>query len=128
MVATVSLHHLDEKARLATKRARRSKSEEAAGEAHDEIVTTVQVDYGWHVNANPASFDYLFPTAVAFEGLSHARITYPPAVRIHPRFAPDGLDVRNLSTRMRQRVREFTVVPASSPAARMSLVERIRLS
>ncbi len=59
----------------------------------DEIVTTLEVDDGWHVNANPASFDYLIPTSVSFEGLSATRVVYPTAVRIKPKFAPDGLDV-----------------------------------
>jgi uncharacterized protein YyaL (SSP411 family) len=60
---------------------------------HDEIVTTLKIDEGWHVNANPASFDHLIPTSVSFEGLSAARVVYPLAVRINPKFAPDGLDV-----------------------------------
>ena len=60
---------------------------------HDEIVTTLDVDEGWHVNANPASFTYLIPTSVSFEGLSALRVIYPKAVRIKPKFAPDGLDV-----------------------------------
>jgi uncharacterized protein YyaL (SSP411 family) len=65
----------------------------ATTDDHDEIVTTIQVDEGWHVNANPASFDYLVPTSVSFEGLSATRVTYPSPVRIKPKFAPDGLDV-----------------------------------
>ena len=67
---------------------------------HDEIVTTLTVDAGWHVNANPASFDYLIPTRVSFEGLSATRFVYPPAVRIKPKFAPDGLDVYEGVTRV----------------------------
>jgi len=65
----------------------------ATTDDHDEIVTTIQVDDGWHVNANPASFDYLVPTSVSFEGLSATRMMYPLPVRIRPKFAPDGLDV-----------------------------------
>jgi hypothetical protein len=87
-----------------------------AGEEQDEIVTTVEVDEGWHVNANPASFDYLIPTAVVFEGLSPVRITYPQAVRIHPRFAPDGLDVYEGSAR----------VIAAFPKGTLGRVERVR--
>jgi uncharacterized protein len=64
-----------------------------ATDDHDEIVTTLKVDPGWHVNANPASFDYLIPTTVSFEGLSATRVVYPQTVRIKPKFAPDGLDV-----------------------------------
>ena len=64
-----------------------------ATDDHDEIVTTLKADPGWHVNANPASFDYLIPTTVSFEGLSATRVVYPHTVRIKPKFAPDGLDV-----------------------------------
>jgi hypothetical protein len=67
---------------------------------HDEIVTTLKIDSGWHVNANPASFDYLIPTSVSFEGLSATRLVYPQAVRIKPKFAPDGLDVYEGVTRV----------------------------
>jgi uncharacterized protein len=67
---------------------------------HDEIVTTLRIDPGWHVNANPASFDYLIPTSVAFEGLSATRVAYPQAVRIKPTFEPDGLDVYEGVTRI----------------------------
>jgi uncharacterized protein YyaL (SSP411 family) len=67
---------------------------------HDEIVTILKVDEGWHVNANPASFDYLIPTSVSFEGLSAIRFVYPPVVRIKPKFAPDGLDVYEGETKV----------------------------
>ncbi len=67
---------------------------------HDEIVAILRVDPGWHINANPASFDYLIPTSVSFEGLSPTRVIYPAAVRIKPRFAPDGLDVYEGVTRL----------------------------
>ena len=60
----------------------------------------LEVDDGWHVNANPASFDYLIPTSVSFEGLSATRVVYPTAVRIKPKFAPDGLDVYEGATKV----------------------------
>jgi uncharacterized protein YyaL (SSP411 family) len=72
----------------------------ATKDDHDEIVTTIQVEEGWHVNANPASFDYLIPTSVSFEGLPAIRVVYPQAVRIKPQFAPDGLDVYEGVTRI----------------------------
>jgi hypothetical protein len=71
----------------------------AAGD-HDEIVTTLKIDEGWHVNANPASFDYLIPTSVSFERLSATRVVYPQRVRIKPKFAPDGLDVYEGTTKV----------------------------
>src|SRR5262249_23369528 len=35
----------------------------------DEIVVTLRVDDGYHINANPASLDYLIPTSLAFDQL-----------------------------------------------------------
>jgi uncharacterized protein len=70
----------------------------ARGEArragdHVEIKVTVIVDKGYHINANPATFDYLIPTTLAIEGVTDLRIDYPAAILIKPRFAPDGLKV-----------------------------------
>lgn len=33
--------------------------------ASDEIVVTLNIDAGWHVNANPASMEFLIPTAAS---------------------------------------------------------------
>jgi uncharacterized protein YyaL (SSP411 family) len=63
------------------------------GEKDDEIVVTLQIDDGYHVNANPASFDYLIPTSVAFAGLTSPRTNYPKASRFRSAFAPDELAV-----------------------------------
>ncbi|MHB1238974.1 MAG: DUF255 domain-containing protein [Gammaproteobacteria bacterium] len=59
----------------------------------DEITVTLRIDPGYHVNANPASFDYLVPTAVRFDGLTPSRVVYPNPVRITPAFATEGLNV-----------------------------------
>jgi uncharacterized protein YyaL (SSP411 family) len=59
----------------------------------DRIVLTLHVDKGYHINANPASLDYLIPTSVVFEELTPAKIIYPRPVRIRPEFAREGLNV-----------------------------------
>ena len=41
------------------------------------INVVLHVDEGFHVNANPASFDFLIPTTVAFKGVAPQRIEYP---------------------------------------------------
>jgi uncharacterized protein len=64
-----------------------------AGEKEDEIVVTLQIDDGYHVNANPASFDYLIPTSVAFAGLTSRGTKYPKPSRFKSAFAPDELAV-----------------------------------
>src|SRR5260370_11529026 len=71
----------------------RSSAALKAGPNDDEIVVTLKVDDGYHINANPASFDYLIPTSLAFDGLPPSKIDYPKPVRFKPAFAPDGLDV-----------------------------------
>ena len=43
----------------------------------DEIEITLKIDQGYHVNANPASLDYLIPTSVSFEHLSPIAVRYP---------------------------------------------------
>jgi uncharacterized protein YyaL (SSP411 family) len=63
------------------------------GEKDDEIVVTLQIDDGYRVNANPASFDYLIPTSVAFAGLSSPGTKYPKPSRFKSAFAPDELAV-----------------------------------
>ena len=64
-----------------------------AGENDDEIVVTLQIDDGYHVNANPASFDYLIPTSVAFAGLTSLGTKYPKPSHFKSAFAPDELAV-----------------------------------
>jgi hypothetical protein len=70
----------------------------ASGEArraldHDEITVTLVVDKGYHVNANPASFDYLIPTRMSIKGVPDLLVRYPDANIIRPKFAPEGLKV-----------------------------------
>ncbi len=62
-------------------------------EGHDEIVVALRIAPGFHVNANPASYDYLIPTAIRFAGLEPAHIRYPPGRLFRPAFATDGLMV-----------------------------------
>ncbi len=65
---------------------------------HDEIIVTLQVDEEYHINANPASLDYLIPTSVNFDRLTAAQIKYPKPVQFEPAFAAEGLNVYEGST------------------------------
>jgi hypothetical protein len=38
---------------------------ESSALASDEIIVTLNIDPGWHVNANPASMEFLIPTAAS---------------------------------------------------------------
>jgi uncharacterized protein YyaL (SSP411 family) len=60
---------------------------------HDQIVVTLSIDPGYHVNANPASLDYLIPTTVKVQGAEQSKIAYPPGKVFKPKFLPDGISV-----------------------------------
>ena len=64
-----------------------------SGPNDEAIVVTLEIDDGYHINANPASFDYLIPTSVTFDRLQPSKVDYPKPVRFKSAFAPDGLDV-----------------------------------
>jgi hypothetical protein len=59
----------------------------------DEIEITLKIDHGYHINANPASLDYLIPTSVSFEQLSPSAVLYPEPLRYMPSFAGRVLKV-----------------------------------
>jgi uncharacterized protein len=59
----------------------------------DEVLVTIKVDDKFHINANPASFDFLIPTSVEFKGVTPTEIDYPKPVRFTAKFAPEGLNV-----------------------------------
>ena len=60
---------------------------------HDEIAVTIDIDPGYHANANPASLDYLIPTKVSVPDVPNARITYPPGQIFNPKFLEEGISV-----------------------------------
>jgi uncharacterized protein YyaL (SSP411 family) len=60
---------------------------------HDEIVITLTIDPGYHINANPASADYLIPTTVKLPGIDNATINYPSGQIFKPKFLPEGISV-----------------------------------
>jgi uncharacterized protein len=59
----------------------------------DELVVTLRIDPGFHINANPASFENLIPTSLMFTGVKPLRVTYPQATRFKPKFLNEALDV-----------------------------------
>jgi hypothetical protein len=68
----------------------------AHGASHadrDEIVVTLTIDPSYHLNANPASADYLVPTLVTIPGAPGARIAYPAGQIFKPKFSPEGISV-----------------------------------
>jgi hypothetical protein len=71
------------------------------GHDHDEIAVTLDIDAGYHVNANPASLDYLIPTKVTVPGFTDAKVTYPAAQVFKPRFLAEGISVYKGSASIR---------------------------
>ena len=61
--------------------------------AYREIIITLNIERGYHINANPASFDFLIPTSVTFTGVLPMEIRYPAPTSFKPSFAPDTLNV-----------------------------------
>lgn len=55
--------------------------------ANDTLIVTLRIDPGFHINANPASFKYLIPTALNLPGTRPASVDYPPPVYFKPKFA-----------------------------------------
>ena len=61
--------------------------------SYREIVITLDIELGYHVNANPASFDFLIPTSVTFGAVRPMEVRYPAPTSFKPSFAPDTLNV-----------------------------------
>ena len=61
-----------------------------------QVAVIVEVEEGWHVNANPPSLEYLIPTELRLEpveGLTFGEVQYPEAKRLKFAFADSELDV-----------------------------------
>jgi len=65
----------------------------ADGDGRSRFTVALQVADGWHVNANPASLDYLIPTSVAADGAAVRNLAYPPAEELRFAFADQVLAV-----------------------------------
>ena len=61
--------------------------------SYREVVITLEIEPGYHINANPASFDFLIPTSVTFADVHPMEVRYPAPTSFKPTFAPDTLNV-----------------------------------
>ncbi|MCL7745190.1 DUF255 domain-containing protein [Guyparkeria hydrothermalis] len=57
------------------------------------IVVQLRIDAGFHINANPASADYLVPTRVTAVDGKIGPIDYPPGKPFRAEFATEAIDV-----------------------------------
>jgi uncharacterized protein YyaL (SSP411 family) len=59
----------------------------------NRMIVALRIAPGWHVNANPASLDYLIPTRLEFEGAPPIAVSYPSPRRFRAAFAKSELAV-----------------------------------
>jgi len=60
------------------------------------VAARLVVAPGWHINANPATYDYLIPTTLQVTSdlpVDVTSVSYPPARVFQPAFAEDSLSV-----------------------------------
>lgn len=79
-----------------------------------ELVVTVEIDPGYHINANPASDPALIPTQLTLEGHPDLAVTYPESRVFKAPFAPQGIAVYEDRITLRARLSQGA---ASLPAA-----------
>jgi len=58
-----------------------------------DLIVTIKIDAGYHINANPASEPLLVPTQVLLDGKVVEKVDYPQAQLFKAPFAPEGIDV-----------------------------------
>lgn len=57
------------------------------------LVVTLEIDRGFHINANPASDEDLIPTVLRLRGITPRRVIYPKPVPFKPGFSAEALAV-----------------------------------
>ena len=89
-----------------------------AGRAGTTVLITLRIDPGYHVNANPPTYEALIPTTLAFPDVAPQQVLYPPAVLFKPAFADDPI-----------KVYEGTVIiTASFPAGALDRIRQLEYS
>ena len=73
----------------------------------DEVIVTVVIDPEFHINANPASLDYLIPTTLNVTSEAPLRVIYPRPLSFKLKFADRPIDV------YQGRIQIIAVFPAS---------------
>lgn len=60
---------------------------------YDEVRVTLDIAPGYHLNANPATLDYLIPTRLSFADIAPLQVDYPTAKSFATAFAHTALAV-----------------------------------
>jgi uncharacterized protein YyaL (SSP411 family) len=64
-----------------------------ASQEGSDLIVTIKVDTGYHINANPASEPLLVPTQLLLDGHPEVKVDFPQARTFKAPFAPEGIDV-----------------------------------
>ena len=81
-----------------------------------EVLVRLEISAGWHVNANPASLEFLIPTRVEpTRPATQIQAVYPKGSRYHPRFSREPLSVYEGNLEIR--VRSDAPLPAAEKLA-----------
>jgi uncharacterized protein YyaL (SSP411 family) len=88
---------------------------------HDEILVTLTIEPGYHLNANPASADYLMPTVVTVPSAPDAKITYPAGQIFKSKFSPEGISVYEGSVAIRAELPRGRLASAESTPLRINV-------
>ena len=59
----------------------------------DIMALTLFVEDGFHINANPASMEFLIPTSVHIADAPDIEVSYPPPISFSPKFVDASIDV-----------------------------------
>ena len=92
-----------------------------SGADHDQIVIALSIDAGYHVNANPASLDYLIPTTVKVPGAAQAKITYPHGRAFKPKFVSEGISVYEGSVTITVELAKGSLASMGHPQAQIEV-------
>ncbi len=88
----------------------------ATQESSTSFTVKLDIDDGYHVNANPASHDYLIPTSLSFEATAPVRIAYPDSTMFKPAFSDTAIAVYS----------ENPVIEATFPASSLEDLETLQ--
>jgi len=88
---------------------------------HDEILVRLAIDPDYHVNANPASSDYLIPTAVTIADVPDAKVSYPAGQVFKPEFSPEGIAVYEGSVDLRAELPKGSLASATRERLRVEV-------
>ncbi len=81
---------------------------DANGEGSRAFTLVLEVEEGWHINANPASDEFLIATAVEGKNATVSEVSYPKGETVRFAFADEEIAVYEGKVEIRGRVGKFT--------------------